>query len=281
MRCPGCGYTGNNVRAASCKLCGADMAGGEHAAGGRGSSPAKAATAAETVGPGSRGQVPKRGDWTRHMLVRPGGAPLDLPVDKTFTFGRATECELSIPSQRVSRKHAEVVWKQGKPWLKDLGSQNGTQVNGRPVTGEVQLKDNDEVTVGPFTCTYRAVDGAGSVGLGQKVDMNAPTIASVGATLSGTLATVGLSELLDALEWSKKTGTLEVFHPDGPTATLVLEEGVPIHASLGTAIGKTAALTMMGWTDGLFRFGAEVDAAKTPNLEGETLQGLLAAAKKR
>lgn len=277
MRCPGCGYTGNAGRATNCKLCGSDMTG--RGGGGRGA-PSEKGAAAETVGPGSRHQVPKRGDWTRHMLVRPGGAPLDLPVDRTFSFGRATECDLSIPSQRVSRKHAELVWKAGKPWLRDLGSQNGTQVNGRPVMGELELKDNDEIAVGPFTCTYRAVDGAGSVGLGQKVDQHAPTIATIGETLSGTLAAVGLGELLDALEWSKKTGTLEVFHPDGETATLVLEDGRPLHASLGPAAGKAAALKLMGWTDGLFRFSAEVDPAKAPNLRGETLAGLIAAAKR-
>lgn len=272
MRCTGCGYTGNNVRAEKCKLCGTEMGGGAKPAHG-------APPAAPAAAPLPAGKVPVRGEWTRHMLIRAGGAPLDVPVGQPFTFGRATECQVSIPSQRVSRKHAEIVWKDGKPVLRDLGSQNGTQVNGRPVMGEHALADQDELVVGPFTCTWRQVSGVGSVGLGQRVDGNAPTVAAMGDALSGNLGVVGVAELLDALEWGKKSGTLEVFHPDGEQALLVLEEGAPRHAALGSASGKAAVLALLGWSEGLFRFGAEVDPARAPNLRGETLAQLIAAGK--
>lgn len=276
MRCTGCGYTGNTARAEKCKLCGTEMGGG-------GAKPAHGAPATPTPAAESptSAKAPPRGDWTRHMLIRAGGAPLDVLVGKPFTFGRATECQVSIPSQRVSRKHAEIVWKDGKPVLRDLGSQNGTQVNGRPVIGEHALVDQDELVVGPFSCTYRLVSGVGSVGLGQRVDGNAPTVAAMGDSLSGNLGVVGVVELLDALEWGKKSGTLEVFHPDGEQALLVLEQGAPRHAALGSASGTAAVLALLGWSEGLFRFGAEVDPAKAPNLRGETLAQLIAAGKAR
>lgn len=277
MRCPGCGYTANHDRATACKLCGAELksgGGGRHAPA-RPEAPAPAAE--EASGPARGSKAPARAEWTRHMLVRAGGSPMNLEPEKPFCFGRATECEVSIPSSRVSRRHAEIFWKDGKAWIRDLGSQNGTQVNGRPVVGEHQLLDQEEIVVGPFTCTYRAVSGVGSVGLGQKVDMNAPTLANLSDALSGNLSNVGVTELLDSLEWSKKSGTLEVFHPDGEEALLVIQDGAPHHAALGGQTGKAAVHTLLGWTEGLFRFGPEIDPAKPQNLRGETLAGLIAS----
>lgn len=273
MRCPGCGYTANHDRASNCKLCGAELKAG----GSRGHAPARPEASAPEAPAAPAPAAKARAEWTRHMLVRAGGSPLDLKPNQNFCFGRATECEVSIPSSRVSRRHAEIFWKDGKAWIRDLGSQNGTQVAGRPVMGEHQLADEEEIVVGPFTCTYRAVSGVGSVGLGQKVDMNAPTLANLSDALSGNLANVGVTELLDSLEWSKKSGTLEVFHPDGDEAVVVIEEGAPRHASLGPKSGRAALLGLLGWSEGLFRFGPEVDPARAPNMKGETLSGVIAA----
>lgn len=52
----------------------------------------------------------------------------------TFIIGRDTACDLHIDDPKISRRHARVVTQQGTWYLEDLGSSNGTSVNGELVT---------------------------------------------------------------------------------------------------------------------------------------------------
>jgi DNA-binding winged helix-turn-helix (wHTH) protein len=54
---------------------------------------------------------------------------------------------LLLPERQISRKHAEIVRKDDGFWLKDLGSKNGTFVNGKEVRDSVKLQDGDEIQV--------------------------------------------------------------------------------------------------------------------------------------
>jgi len=213
------------------------------------------------------------------MLVTPGAMPKTLEPGARFVFGRATDADLSIPSQRVSRNHAALTWEGTQAFLEDLGSQNGTQVNGRPIK-KTKLEDGDEITVGPYTCTYRAQSGVGSV---AKVDRSAAaalTVADMADKLAGNLEQMNLWELLDSLEHNEKTGTLEVFHPDGEAAKLVLKGGWPIHATAGRVSGRDAVYRMLTWDEGMFSF-AGGEPTDPPNMERVTLNALLHEANER
>src|SRR3972149_12271569 len=56
-------------------------------------------------------------------------------------IGRGAECELVIPDRQVSRTHARIVHSPEGYYLEDLGSKNGTHVNGEAVEGRVVLQD--------------------------------------------------------------------------------------------------------------------------------------------
>ena len=62
-------------------------------------------------------------------------------------IGRAPECELVLKDNRVSRRHARLAARDGVLVLTDLGSTNGTRVNGNRVT-EVVLGAGDRVQIG-------------------------------------------------------------------------------------------------------------------------------------
>ena len=65
-----------------------------------------------------------------------------IPVAERTEVGRALDCDISILEPALSRKHAEL-WPDGDELiLRDLGSANGTHVNGKKVE-EVKLKDGD------------------------------------------------------------------------------------------------------------------------------------------
>ncbi|MGR6915481.1 FHA domain-containing protein [[Actinomadura] parvosata] len=67
--------------------------------------------------------------------------------DTPTTFGRRTDSSVVLSSERASRRHAEIRHEAGQYILHDLGSRNGTLVNGRRVTSQV-LQPGDLITIG-------------------------------------------------------------------------------------------------------------------------------------
>ncbi len=72
-------------------------------------------------------------------------------TDNVTSLGRHDDCVIRIKSAQVSRRHCELYEVGGQLMLRDLGSSNGTFVNGKRVSGEQALKHGDEVTVGAVT----------------------------------------------------------------------------------------------------------------------------------
>ena len=64
-----------------------------------------------------------------------------------FVIGRGSDCHLILPERQVSREHARVLHEQGQYVLYDLGSKNGTHVNGLQVDGKIPLNDGDEIQI--------------------------------------------------------------------------------------------------------------------------------------
>ena len=89
----------------------------------------------------------------------PGRGARRVPVTGApIRIGRAPECELVLRDSRVSRRHARLTARDGVLVLTDLGSTNGTRVNGHRVT-EVVLGAGDRVQVGE---TSMIVEAAGT-----------------------------------------------------------------------------------------------------------------------
>jgi FHA domain-containing protein len=77
----------------------------------------------------------------------PGRLSRVVPVTGPLRIGRAAECEIALKDSRASRQHARVHARDGHLVLTDLGSTNGTRVNGQRVR-EVVLGDGDRILVG-------------------------------------------------------------------------------------------------------------------------------------
>ena len=72
-------------------------------------------------------------------------------------LGRDPDLELNVESPSVSRRHARLRIGRGETVLEDLGSKNGTYVNGNRVSDPVRLSDGDEIQVGSVRLTFRVV----------------------------------------------------------------------------------------------------------------------------
>lgn len=64
-----------------------------------------------------------------------------------LVIGRDDRCDVVIPDRQVSRQHASITLRDDGYILKDLGSKNGTFVNGREVDGPHALQDGDEIQI--------------------------------------------------------------------------------------------------------------------------------------
>ncbi len=71
------------------------------------------------------------------------------------TIGREPSASVCLGLAGVSRQHARVVVAGDTATLEDLRSKNGTKVGDRSVTGPVQLRDGDQIQVGPVVLIYR------------------------------------------------------------------------------------------------------------------------------
>ncbi|MGQ9590409.1 MAG: protein kinase domain-containing protein [Planctomycetota bacterium] len=87
------------------------------------------------------------------------GSPSEFSIGERAVLGREEGVECRIQSRGVSRRHARIELREGAYYLEDLGSRNGTAVNGSAVRGEVKLEDGDRIQVGEEVLEFR-LEGA-------------------------------------------------------------------------------------------------------------------------
>ena len=93
------------------------------------------------------GEVPQASRTEAHLEIGTRSVPLDTPK----VLGRGTEADVQLTDTGVSRRHAQITGTR----LVDLGSTNGTRVNGTRVT-EADLVDGDRITLGGTEIVYRS-----------------------------------------------------------------------------------------------------------------------------
>jgi pSer/pThr/pTyr-binding forkhead associated (FHA) protein len=90
------------------------------------------------------------------LVVRSGGGRAGehflLEQDST-TVGRSPDCDVFLDDVTVSRQHALVLHRNGKFFIEDKGSLNGTFLNRRRIES-AQLEDGDELQIGKYKLTF-------------------------------------------------------------------------------------------------------------------------------
>ena len=83
-----------------------------------------------------------------------GGQRYSLNAQSVI-LGRSSEADILVDDTGVSRKHLEVRTQNGTTWAVDLGSTNGSYVNGHKVDGSVELTDGSTITMGRTKIIFR------------------------------------------------------------------------------------------------------------------------------
>jgi DNA-binding winged helix-turn-helix (wHTH) protein len=103
---------------------------------------------------------PRAGRGTQFRLF---GVRGEIPLrDGENVLGRDQEAVVWIDSPLSSRRHARIVVAEGRATLEDLGSKNGTRLNGKRLSSPTVLADRDEVRIGDVVLTFRVLPGAAS-----------------------------------------------------------------------------------------------------------------------
>jgi hypothetical protein len=99
-------------------------------------------------------KAPAKGGGAILLLDTPQGAHT-IPLESTLlTVGRGLNNDVILEDARVSRHHAELRYKTRRFWVSDLGSTNGTFVNGERVT-EQALRNGDTISLGGLEMVFR------------------------------------------------------------------------------------------------------------------------------
>jgi len=91
----------------------------------------------------------------RLILKGAAGEVTEFPLADANVLGRSTQATVRLADREVSRKHSQID-REGQDYvLRDLGSSNGTFLNGKRIFGPTRLKDGDEVLIGTSTMELR------------------------------------------------------------------------------------------------------------------------------
>jgi predicted component of type VI protein secretion system len=85
-----------------------------------------------------------------------------------ITIGRVEENLIQIDDPSVSTRHAELLQSGTGYLVKDLGSTNGSAINGEPLTEAKRLKDGDRVSFGKIEAIYHSISHSGSLDLPEE-----------------------------------------------------------------------------------------------------------------
>ena len=189
------------------------------------------------------------------------GGEYPIGEGQEIVIGRSSELDMVLVEEMVSRKHARIALSDGVISIEDLGSTNGTFVNGEKVERGT-LHEGDRVLIGTNILKVMAVaqDGeqrgdlksvaAGRVTARQKMSR----VGDEPPRMSGSLEEIPLPDLLQLFGTSKKNGVL-VLRTDTREGRIYLTEGRVRFATLDGPFGippLKAVYRMLDWNRGVF-----------------------------
>ena len=209
------------------------------------------------------------------------GGEFPLRPNREIIIGRSSDLDMVLVEDMVSRKHAKITTDEHVVTIQDLGSTNGTFVNGEKVR-KADLKDGDRILIGTSIIKIVFVDGDVTGHLTENEARSKMAIAankrsaSAPKSMAGSIEEIPLPDLLQLLSTSKKSGVL-VVHSDRHVGKTFFRKGQIYFASIENQfnIGPRKALTrMLGWTQGQFELEPPDETAVLEELDDST-EGLL------
>ncbi|HJX63313.1 MAG TPA: DUF4388 domain-containing protein [Polyangia bacterium] len=199
--------------------------------------------------------------WTlRFISGKYQGGEFPLRPNREIVIGRSSDLDMVLVEDMVSRKHAKIVTDGRAVSIQDLGSTNGTFVNGEKIRN-MQLKDGDRILVGTSIIKLVATSGEARAPAASLSEIEARSKMQVTASrraapksMSGNIEEIPLPDLLQLLSTSRKSGVL-VLRSEWGTGRLHLRKGQIYFANIDESFDvspRKAMFRMLTWNQGLF-----------------------------
>jgi serine phosphatase RsbU (regulator of sigma subunit)/pSer/pThr/pTyr-binding forkhead associated (FHA) protein len=138
------------------------------------------------------------------LIVLQGGKAVSHQIGEGETvLGRHPACTIQLDSNTVSRRHAQITKVNGQYFIEDLGSGNGTFVNGKQISTRTQLHHDDRIKLGPILLRFQS-EGSALITKPEKPALSRPQAlaetshdvdfvdeAEDATTITGTLVGIG------------------------------------------------------------------------------------------
>jgi len=89
-----------------------------------------------------------------YLVLEIGAERRDVPIDGPVTIGRQRDCAVFLDDHKLSREHARVYFDGRVYMVQDLGSKNGTFLNGQLLHAQKMLRPGDKIKVGDAIMTF-------------------------------------------------------------------------------------------------------------------------------
>jgi hypothetical protein len=205
------------------------------------------------------------------------GGEFPIAADKQILIGRSSDLDMVLVEDMVSRKHARIAMQGDQIWIEDLGSTNGTFVNGEKIK-RARLKEGDRVLIGTSILKLIAGD-APRDGMDAKRELEnvaQQRRTSQQRTMSGSIEEVPLPDLMQLFGTSKKSGVL-VIRTDDDVGRIYLKKGniaFAIINDLDDVPPLKSLYRMLTWQKGLFDLDPP-EERELPNEMNVTVQEVL------
>ncbi len=207
------------------------------------------------------------------------GGEFPLRPHREIVIGRSSDLDMVLVEDMVSRKHAKITTDEKVVSIQDLGSTNGTFVNGEKIR-KVDLKDGDRILIGTSIIKLVYVDGELTQSLSETEARSRMAVTAnrkpPARSMSGSIEEIPLPDLLQLLSTSRKSGVL-VVRSDGGVGKLYMRKGQIYFASIDDSFNmgpRKAIFRMLSWAQGFFELEPPDERAVLEELQDST-EGLL------
>jgi len=195
-----------------------------------------------------------RGFALRFIGGKYQGGEFPLLDNREIIVGRGSNLDMVLVEDMVSRRHAKITVQGDEVTIQDLGSTNGTFVNGERVKTS-RLVEGDRILIGTSILTLVSANGgATEVESRDLSEISAERRTSQVRTMSGTIEEVPLPDLLQLFSTNKKSGVV-VVKSEPNVGRIYLRKGQIFFASINdkTDVPPLKSLyRMLGWERGTF-----------------------------
>lgn len=204
------------------------------------------------------------------------GGEFPLRMNREIIIGRSSDLDMVLVEDMVSRRHAKITSTAADVYIQDLGSTNGTFVNGEKISRS-RLNEGDRILVGTSIIKLITADSAAA---GHQTEAEARRRLEAGANrqsmggrpMSGVIEEIPLPDLLQLLSTSRKSGVLSIASQIG-LGKIYLRKGQIYFAAINDDFAvspQKAIYRILTWTEGTFELQPSVEIQVMDEIQEST-----------